>query len=425
MKFISAFLFSILVSALTAGNARALDAKQAEHWKEDIRYYHETLLDRHIDLYHSVSEEELVQELEQLIARLPSLREPKVIFELMRITRLINDGHTQFPIMAGPHTHYPFRFRLFGQEVRVIAAAEAYQTYLRARVTAIDGKPVSEVLEILSPAVQAVENDYSLQSSLAFHLTVDNMLYAAGITQNPGSANFSFETEAGLVKTVAVASVSMNEFVQQTQRRIDRNPGFGDPVIANSEGLWLATSKETETAYLYFSDYPSFEEMLDFSQRVSERLQMEQIRNIIIDLRDNGGGDFYTGLALSQPILVTESIDWVNGVYVLIGRDTFSAAMSNAVQFRQILNARLVGEPTGANPVGYQELGSFRLPHSKRMVFYSTRRYRFQESATAGVQPDIHIELDSAAFLTGNDQALNWVRADILETRDEIAGDGK
>ena len=413
MRSIVAILISTALAVLSAGNAFALDADQIERWKEDLEVYHDTLRERHIDLYHSVSRDRFEDELDSLIDALPSLREHQVIFELMRITRLIGDGHTQLPIMAGPHTHYPLRFRLFGGDVRLIAAAAEYKAHLGSSVVAIGGIPIAEVLSTLSPAVQGVENEYSLLSSLAFHLTVDNMLYAAGITANPGSADFSFENDAGVVTTTTVVSVPMREFTQRTRHRIETVTNFGDPLIEVSDGLWLALSKTTESAYLYFAGYPSFDDMVEFAQRVREQLEKERIRNIIVDFRDNGGGDFYNGLALSHAILMTESIDWNHGVYVLIGRDTISAAMSNAVQFRQILNARLVGEPTGSNPVGYQELGRFHLPHSNRMVFHSKRLYRFQDTATSGVQPDVQIETDADAFVAGIDQALEWIIEDI------------
>ena len=136
-------------------------------------------------------------------------------------------------------------------------------------------------------------------------------------------------------------------------------------------------------------------------------------RNLIIDLRDNGGGDFYIGLALSSEILMTDSIDWNDGVYVLTGRHTYSAAMSNAVQFRQILNARLIGEPTGGNPVSYSELGQFKLPNSQRTVLYSMRHYRFQAEDTKGVQPDVFVETSAEDFIAGHDPVLAWVTSDV------------
>ncbi len=412
MKLICRALLAALLAA-PHHSALALDPDQVERWAEDIAFYRETLPARHIDLYHTVSRERFEGELDRLLAELPSLSEARVIFHLMRITRLINDGHTQFPIMAGPHAHYPLRFRLFGDEVRVIAAADPYRAYIGARVVAIAGQPTARVLELLSPVVQGVENPFSLKSSLAFHLTVDDMLYAAGITGRRGAADFTFQHDAGEPASVTLTAVPMEAFAESTRPRPQPGSRFGEPSIRHSDGLWLKTDPDSATALLYFSTYPPFEDMLAFAEQVRERLERLSIRNIVIDLRDNGGGDFYTGLALSQPLLMTGSINWREGVYVLIGRDTFSAAMSNAAQYRQILNATLVGEPTGANPVGYQELGSFRLPNSNRAVFYSQRRYRFQETATPGIQPDVLIETDAEAYFSGSDRALEWVMQDI------------
>lgn len=413
MNFIATVLLSASVSLLTVTNAFGLDRIQTKKWKEDINYFHQTLADRHIDLYHTISKEQFIEALDELSLRLPALDEHQVIFELMRITRLINDGHTQLPIMSGPHKHFPLRFRLFGKEVRVVAAAEAYKAYLGAKVVAVDGKCIDDVMDVLSPAVQGVENDFSLKSSLAFHLTIDDMLYAAGVTKNLGQAEFSIETDRSGVKALSLSSVPMAEFVGETKYRIEPQIQFDKRTAVYSDGFWLSTNKETKTAYLYFSKYPSFEDMIGFSESVKHHLEMENMENIIIDLRDNSGGDFFTGLALAHPILMTDSIDWQNGVYVLIGRKTFSAAMSNAVQFKQILNAKLVGEPTGGNPVGYQELGTFHLPNSNRAVFYSKRHYRFQETDTLGVQPDIFIETDTDAFKAGVDQALDWIIDDV------------
>lgn len=85
---------------------------------------------------------------------------------------------------------------------------------------------------------------------------------------------------------------------------------------------------------------------------------------MVIDFRGNGGGDFFVGLTLAYYLNLADSIDWRSGVYVLTDKYTFSAGVSNAAQYRQILNARIVGEPTGGNPVGYQDMGSFILPNS-------------------------------------------------------------
>lgn len=152
-----------------------------------------------------------------------------------------------------------------------------------------------------------------------------------------------------------------------------------------------------------------------FLEKLAGLFAKHNIRNVIIDLRENGGGDFFVGLTLAWGLVLCDHLDWQHGIYTLIGRKTFSAAMSNAVQFRQILNAKLVGEPTGSNPVGYQDADTFQLPNSGWVVMHSKRFYRFQETATQGAQPDVYLAPHLDSFLQGKDAQLEWILADIKQ----------
>ena len=87
--------------------------------------------------------------------------------------------------------------------------------------------------------------------------------------------------------------------------------------------------------------------------------------------------------------------------------------MVNALQFRELLNAKIVGEPTGANPNGYQDLGQFNLPNSKVIITYTKRLFRLQEVNTEGVQPDILIIPKWEKYEKGVDEVLEWVIKDI------------
>jgi len=114
-------------------------------------------------------------------------------------------------------------------------------------------------------------------------------------------------------------------------------------------------------------------------------------------------------------LLLADSINWKSGVYVLIDNVTFSAAMSNAAQFSQILNAKLVGEPTGGKPSGYQDIGQFFLPNSKLVVTYSKRFYHFKDDQKDALYPDINIELSIDDYVKKNDRQLGWILDDIAE----------
>ena len=127
-------------------------------------------------------------------------------------------------------------------------------------------------------------------------------------------------------------------------------------------------------------------------------------------MRQNGGGDFTRG----RDYIISEfrkrpALTRRGTLYVIIGRWTFSAGMSNAADFRNDLHAILVGEPTGARPNGYQENRAFSLPNSHLDVSYSTRLYKFQEQDTPGIMPDQRIDPDWLSYRQGRDPVLAWI----------------
>jgi hypothetical protein len=97
----------------------------------------------------------------------------------------------------------------------------------------------------------------------------------------------------------------------------------------------------------------------------------------------------------------------------LIDGVTFSAAMSNAAQYSQILNSKLVGMPTGAKPSGYQDMGQFKLPHSGLDVTFSKRLYHFKEDKRDAVYPDALVAISFEDCLNSHDRQLRWVLNEI------------
>jgi C-terminal processing protease CtpA/Prc len=127
-------------------------------------------------------------------------------------------------------------------------------------------------------------------------------------------------------------------------------------------------------------------------------------------MRQNGGGDFTRGREYIIPgIKERADINRRGHLFVVTGRWTYSAGMTNATDFRKETNAILVGEPTGGRPNGYQENREFRLPNSHLSVWVSTRFYEFQKTDTPGVMPDQRIDPDWNSYLRGRDPVLEWI----------------
>lgn len=368
----------------------------------------------HTGLYHKVNAVFFKRELTRIKQQLTSLTETELAIKLMRLVKQVGDGHTQFAYWGSEHHRYPLELRLFGEDMRVIGIARQHQQLLGAKLIAIEGIAIEKLRKLIEPILQGVENIHSAQQRLVETITVAEVLHGLKISQSLEQASFTFQLPSGEEVNINLTSLPSEHLNKQAMESFKKpRPANFKPSKISIEGLDLQLSNNYQIAYLDFHHYPDFPAMQDFAEDLIELLREKNTQKVIIDLRNNGGGDFFVGLQLAWALIMVDNLNWRDGIYVLTGRKTFSAAMSNAVQYRQLLNARLVGEPTGANPVGYQDAGTFKLPNSGWTVMYSKRFYKFQETSTAGVQPDILVTLDWELFQQGRDNQLEWVLNDI------------
>jgi hypothetical protein len=110
-----------------------------------------------------------------------------------------------------------------------------------------------------------------------------------------------------------------------------------------------------------------------------------------------------------EPIKKRAALNQKGRLFVIIGRATYSAAMVNAIDFRKDTNAILVGEPIGERPNSYSENDEMTLPHSRLVVSYSTRYYKFVDEDVPAVLPDTHIETAWVEFQAGRDPVMEWI----------------
>jgi hypothetical protein len=133
---------------------------------------------------------------------------------------------------------------------------------------------------------------------------------------------------------------------------------------------------------------------------------------LIIDMRDNGGGDNTVGYAaLIKPIEARADLNVRGRLYILVGPLTFSAAMNNAAQFQDETKAILAGQTIGERPNSYQEPRQFRLPHSHLVVRASTLWYAFRKTGPNVVAPEKEIVPTWDDVRNGRDPVLDWVLA--------------
>ncbi len=420
--FLSLVLFSCASTPMTGSNkdVNNLDPKQVSDWSSDIDFYHAQLEQKHIDLYHTISKAEFASELAGLKSSLTHFNKYQVMVEMMRITRLIGDGHTLYGYWGNGYSRFPVYFKLFGDDLRVIKTSVEYAHLIGQKLVAIDGTEVGDLIQKITPVVQGVDNSYSYEHFLPSTINVAEVLFGLEITNQLNSADFEFTDERGNNQSVILNAIAHTKLKDLETVVLNERPvNLGEP-LSSRDGIWLSADIQTNTAYIKFNSYPGFFKMLLFSNKVKKQLIKHSIKNLIVDFRENGGGNFFEGLVLAQMLVTVDNLDWKNGIYVLIGKETFSAGVSNAAQYKQILNAKLVGEPTGGNPYGYQDADSFLLPNAKWPVQYSKRLFRMQDNQTMGLVPDIHIETLWSDYKESHDKQLEWVLNDISSRQVQV-----
>ena len=402
---------SLCCGASQKGSAPPTISK--EQWREDLRYFARELPKRHKNLYHATTKEQFDRAVAELDQAIPSLEAHQIVVRMMQIAATVGDGHTGVHI-PGWFERYPLMLQWFGKELRVLAAGDTQAGARGLRVVKIGDLGIDEVRSRVATCFPSAANEnewYELSTSPAF-LIVPEVLHTLGIVPGVGPASFTFEDDAGKPVVLDIApvelayidgkpSLRLTSAVKPEERPITR-PRPGEP-------LWFTYLADSQTVYANWSGYDSLGES---SKKLFQLVDERPTKRLVIDLRQNGGGDFFVGRKhLVEPVKARPGINQKGKLFVLVGRRTFSAAMVNAIDFRKDTQAILVGEPIGERPNSYSENDEMTLPNSRVVVSYSTRYYQFLDEDVPAVVPDQRIDPSWTDFAAGRDPVLAWVLA--------------
>ena len=391
-------------------------------WRDDVRYFARELPKRHKNLYHATAKEQFDKAVADLDAAIPSLQDHQIIVKLRQIGATVGDGHTgvqlpayfkRYPLTLywfPPHDAKTASWGTVGGELRVIAAAKEYEGALGARIIKIGELDIDEVSGRVATCFpsKANENEWFVLNTGPALMVRPEVLHALGVVSDLSRAAFTVQHDDGRAITLEISPVVVPAPVNSVVA-LGLVPVVQPPLSRQrpGEAFWFTALQDKQTAYANFRRYPSLKQnaraFFDFIDR-------HPAQRVVIDLRQNGGGDFFEGREhLIEPIKKRPAINQKGRLFIAVGRQTFSAAMVNAIDFRKETNAILVGEPIGERPNSYSENDEMTLPNSKLVVSYSTRYYKFVDEDVPAVLPDVHIEQTWADFRAGRDGVIDWV----------------
>lgn len=381
-----------------------LPALTSEQWREDLRQFATELPRRHANAFHATPRDQFERAVAQLDADIPSLLPHQIVVRLLQITAAVGDLHTHVQLpQALPR--YPLTLFWFGSDLRIVRAAPAYEAALGGSVVAIDGMPIAEVQQRILSVCSRAENEWHVLGASSRYLTFAAVLHSLGVVKQPGRASFTFRTDEGREDSVEVEPIVPSSALESQMR----GSAASEPLFRQrpDEPFWFTYLENSQTIYVSFRRYDS---LADHVRKLFQLVDTRSTRRLIIDMRQNAGGDYTKVRETLIPAIKRRSaINARGSLFVVTGRRTLSAAMNSAADLRRDTNAILVGEPPGERPNSYQEGDDFRLRRSGVVVSYSTRYYKFADQDVPAIMPDQRIDPTWPEYKAGRDAVLEWI----------------
>jgi tetratricopeptide (TPR) repeat protein len=162
--------------------------------------------------------------------------------------------------------------------------------------------------------------------------------------------------------------------------------------------------------------------MAEFASKLSAFIRANPVDRLVLDLRWNGGGNNYLNRSLILALAGSPKVNRFGGLFTIIGRTTFSAAMNLTSDLEHWTNTLFAGEPTGSTTSHYGDARRHTLPNSGLTVRLSSIYWRdwTADEKREWIEPDIPVEFSSKDYLGGRDPVLEAILA--FEAPADLAG---
>jgi hypothetical protein len=336
------------------------------------------------------------------------------------------DGHTGAWAMAQPGTllrAWPLWLYDFPDGLRVVAARAPNEDLVGARVTRVGHAPVAEARTVVEPLVPR-DNPSNLRSNLPIYLTLPDVLTELGLL-DAGDAGLTLEMPDGSVREVTPEAIPVDAMrdwvfgVYGGHYPEYLPPAEDGPLPLRHQDLAFWSTPLTKPAGTYVGynvvtrTGPDGHTIAELATTTLEAAAAHPGAPIVVDLRNNGGGDNNTFRPFKDA-LASIAADQPGSVRLIVGRATFSAAGNFVTDLKvgpQKDGIVLVGEPAGGGLNIYGDVKVVTLPASKVVVLIAGRYHeRAPGDARLQIEPDVPVELSWADYLAGRDPVLEAAR---------------
>ncbi|MDP9177410.1 MAG: hypothetical protein M3O61_07000 [Gemmatimonadota bacterium] len=396
--------------------AALVPADRVNGWRYDIAFWLEQVRKQHYIYKSKPLPPSLVKAAADLSRNVPRFSDERVLFEMQRLAAHVGDGHTYVLPLGAERVRgsvIPLRFYLFSDGLFVIDAQPGHERWIGSKLISIGNTSSAVILERMKPAISA-DNRFGYRWIGPPFLNLRGVIesVADGVTSD--SIPVTLRDRAGRVHKLRFASGPPPRMRGVPKLMASKLPG------APAAPMWL---RQVERNF-WISPLPGGALFVQFNQvrdgdteplsqsgaKLKQALMSGRPGRVILDVRHNNGGNSYLYPPIIDALSAWEAAVPAGKLYVLMGRNTFSAAQNFIAQLDRRTRAVFVGEPSSSKPNFVGEENAVVLPWSGANASISNRYHEnIPGDKREWIEPDMKIELSSSQYFANRDPVLERV----------------
>ncbi len=423
-------------------------------WISDLEYLKTTLPLHHADLFYQYPKESFENDIEYLKTKIHTYTDEQMFFGIQKILVKIGDSHTtssilvRLPQISLPIYAYPYDDGLF-----VTSVLDADKDILGQKLTAINDFPIQTIIDSLK-LLYVAENESWHKRRLPQHLNNYSILKYFGFvddkkititTEDYYGTEKKFKIKATETLDNEESDYDFIRFSSKKLRRPNTREIFGNKYIPQDSMLFVMYNKCTgreQQQLAMIADSMSIENSVNdhcakrnritpkdpkkqkpvpvlpyfrhFRDSVFNYITNNQVKTLVIDLSKNAGGATSQGSAMMEHLSKIIDVKKTK-VYVIVSRRTFSAGLIHAMEAKRMLQATIIGEPTGGKPQFFGGTSELYLPTSCLGISYSRAKRKTSNDdeilEANTLTPDVVFPVKFSDVMFGTDLVYEWILA--------------
>lgn len=384
----------------------------ASQWVEDLEYL-ENKLSKQFKNPNPDLPAVLFDGLQKLKGQAGQLSNEKMAIELGKVLATQQDGHTELDLMqtAVGFNRLPLIFYFFDKDLYIVNTNTDHQNLLGQKVLAFEGVEIEELFQRLLPVMPA-DNKMETIHMAPIYMMAPRLLFELGLISNPNSVHLQLAdgTEAKVV------ALTIEDYQKQVWKNVKDQKELTYPLYLRNrnKSYWYQHLDGSNTFYFKYNrvkNQKGEKSIASFTKDMFGEIDRIRPNKLIIDVRNNRGGNYNLSKPLIKGILKRPWLNQSGKIFIFTNRTTFSAASATTLFLKRDAKVTIVGEYSRSKPNGSQNSEVMELPNSNLNISYTNRLIvHWPEKGKEKLPPlDVPIALRFDDYAQAKDPLMDWV----------------